>query len=70
MDENTKQTVPEVSMQMMIDSGLNAFGLQLFVESIAHKKDAKSFKPMAFIFRGIKVTLEPIPGIEIDTTHH
>ncbi len=35
--------IPEVSMQQLIDAGLNAFGLQLFVESI----------------RGINITMQP-----------
>lgn len=64
------EAIPHVSMQMLIDAGLNAFGLQLFVESIGDKKDAKTFKPLSFIFRGIKITIEPILGAEIDTRHH
>ena len=60
--------IPEVSMQQLIDAGLNAFGLQLFVESIGDKKDAKEFKPITFKFRGIKITFEP--DGEIDTRHH
>lgn len=32
--------IPAVTMQLLLDGGLNAFGLQLFVESIAAKKDA------------------------------
>ncbi len=51
-------------------AGLNAFGLQLFVESIADKKDAKDFRPISFVYRGIRVTLEPESGEEIDTRHH
>lgn len=62
------ETVPEVTMQQLIDAGLNAFGLQLFIESIANKKDAKSFSPLSFRYRGIKITLEPCG--EIDTRHH
>jgi hypothetical protein len=60
--------VPEVTMQHIIDAGLNAFGLQLFVESVAGKMDAKTFEPFAFKFRGVKVTLEP--DGEVDTRHH
>ena len=60
--------IPELQMQDLINAGLNAFGLQLFIESIANKKDAKDFKPMSFKFRGIKITFEP-QG-EIDTRHH
>jgi hypothetical protein len=61
---------PTVSMQQLIDAGMNAFGLQLFVESIANKKDAESFRPLSFVYRGIRVTLEPEPGEVIDTRHH
>lgn len=60
--------VPEVTMQQLIDAGLNAFGLQVFIESIANKKDAATFSPIAFRYRGIKITLEP--DGEIDTRHH
>ena len=63
-----EKEVPEVTMQMLFDAGLNAFGLQLFIESIACMKDAKTFSPLSFKFRGIKITLEPCG--EIDTRHH
>lgn len=60
--------VPEVTMQQLIDAHLNAFGLQLFAESVAQGVDGKTFKPFAFKFRGIKITLEP--DGEVDTSHH
>jgi hypothetical protein len=59
---------PEVSMQQLIDAGLNAFALQLFAESVAGKDGAKTFTPFSFIFRNIKITLEP--NGEVDTSHH
>lgn len=62
--------VATVGMQDLINAGLNAFGLQLFVESIATMKDAKTFSPISFVFRGVRVTLETEPGEEIDTRHH
>lgn len=65
-----ERTIPTVDMQQLLDAGLNAFALQLFIESIANKKDAKDFQPLIFVFRGIRVTLEPEPGEEIDTRHH
>jgi hypothetical protein len=66
--EHEKKPVPVVQMQQIIDAGLNAFGLQLFAESVAGKADAKTFTPFAFIFRNIKITLEPVG--EVDTSHH
>jgi hypothetical protein len=60
--------IPTVTMQQILDGGFNAFGLQLFAESVAGKKDAKTFKPFAFNFRNIKITLEPVD--EVDTSHH
>jgi len=62
------EKIPEVTMQHLIDAGLNAFGLQLFIESIANKQDSKEFKAIAFRFRGIKITFEP--DGPIDTRHH
>lgn len=61
--------IPVVTMQMLIDAGFNAFGLQLFVESIADKKDAVGFKPFTFSYKGILVTLAPDPEREIDGRH-
>jgi hypothetical protein len=59
-------------MQNLIEAGFNAFGLQLFVESIAQvrerSKDPK-FKPISFRFRGLKITFEPTDE-PIDIRHH
>jgi hypothetical protein len=65
--------VPRVTMQMLIDARLNAFGLQLFCESFAEvinpeKPDAGL--PFSFSFRGLRFTVEREPGEEIDTRHH
>ncbi len=54
-----KKIIPEVSGQMLIDAGLNVFGLQLFLESVINKKDVKTFNPLIFIYKGVKITLEP-----------
>jgi len=65
--------VPKVTMQMLLDAGLNAFGLQLFCESFAHLVDPKNpdaGMPFAFSFRGLRFTIEREPGEEIDTRHH
>jgi hypothetical protein len=61
--------IPVVTMQMLTDAGLNAFGLQLFVESVAGKKDATEFRPLKFSYKGILVTLEPDPNRPIDGRH-
>lgn len=62
---------PVVEMQQLIDAGFNAFGLQLFAESVANirgKSDNKTFEPFTFKFRNIKITLAP--DGEVDTRHH
>jgi hypothetical protein len=59
--------VPEITGQMILDAGLNLWGLQLFAESVAGKNDSKTFSPFVFLHRGIKVTLEP--SGEVDTRH-
>jgi len=58
---------PEVTMQMLIDAGLNVFALQLFVESVAGKNDAHTFRPFTFIYKNIRITMEPWG--EVDTRH-
>jgi hypothetical protein len=63
----SEQKIPEVLMQQVMDVGLNAFGLQLFVESVAGKNDAKTFDRFSFIYKGVKVTLEPVR--DVDTRH-
>ena len=60
--------IPEVTMQQLIDAGFNAFGLQLFAESIAHTAGTDTFQPFTFIFRNIRITLEA--NGKVDTTHH
>jgi len=59
--------IRDVTMQQILDVGLNAFGLQLFVESVANKKDVTTFEPFTFRYKGVKITLEP--DGEIDTRH-
>lgn len=68
METEAKDAIPEVTMQDLFSAGLNAFGLQLFVESIAEMHDAATFKPITFKFRGIRITMQP--DGEIDTRHH
>ena len=68
MSDDTDKPIPNVTMQQIIDAGLNAFALQLFVESVAGHRDAKTFSPFSFRFRGITITLQP--DGEVDTRHH
>jgi hypothetical protein len=68
MDTRKTGELPELGMQQIIDVGLNAFALQLFAESVAGKSDAKTFTPFSFVYRGIKITLEPHG--QVDTRHH
>ena len=53
------EPVADLSSQEIIDAGMNVFGLQLFVDSIARKKDAGTFEPFSFVYRKIKITLSP-----------
>ena len=62
--------VPHVTMQMLVDAGLNAFGLQLFAESFAEKVTPDAILPFSFAFCGLRFTVEREPGEEIDTRHH
>jgi hypothetical protein len=64
---------PAVTMQMLLDAGFNAFGLQLFAESFAGKINPEkpdAGLPFSFSFRGLRFTVEREPGEEIDTRHH
>ena len=65
--------IPKVTMQMLIDAGFNAFGLQLFCESFAEKinpGNPNAGLPFSFSFRGLRFTVDREPGEEIDTRHH
>jgi len=57
----SKQEIPTLSGQQLIDSGFNVFGLKLFLESIADFPDVKDFKPLSFVYKNIQVTLRPAP---------
>jgi hypothetical protein len=60
-------------MQMLLNAGFNGFGLQLFVESFAdrlHPEERWANGPFSFVFRGLRFTVEPEPGEQIDTRHH
>jgi hypothetical protein len=63
---------PVMSLQMLIDAGLNGFGLQLFVESIAAlaEKSGGKFEPFTFSFRGILFSWAPDPNNPLDGRHH
>jgi hypothetical protein len=57
----TKESEPVISpsSQMILDAGINVFALQLLSESLAGKKDIKTFRPISFEYRGVIYTLEP-----------
>ena len=70
---STEQVVPKVTMQMLLDAGFNAFGLQLFCESFARKinpENPAAGLPFTFSFRGLRFTVDREPGEEIDVRHH
>ena len=75
-EEEEAVNVPKVTMQMLLDAGFNAFGLQLFCESFADRIKPEdqwaSLMPegFSFSFRGLRFTVQPEPGEEIDTRHH
>lgn len=56
---DTIEEAPQVTTQMLIDAGINAFALMLLSESLAGKKDVRTFKRLRFEFRGVIYTLEP-----------
>ncbi len=64
----SEQRIPVLTSQQILDAGLNVFGLQLFCESIKDKKDSDTFDPISIIYRGIKVTFEPVQEEQPDGT--
>jgi hypothetical protein len=62
---------PVVTLQMLIDAGLNGFGLQLFVESVADlaAKSGGKFEPFTFSYKGILFTWAPDPNHPLDGRH-
>lgn len=68
--EPAPKSVPHVSMQQLLDTGLNGFGLQLFIESFEKLKPTAQQLPFAFEFRGLRVTFEIPEGGQLDTRHH
>lgn len=52
---------PTVTMQQLLDAKLNGFALELLSESLAGKKDIKTFKPLSCQFRGVLYTFQPAP---------
>lgn len=61
-------SIPVVTRQHILQAGLNVFGLDLFIESVAGKVEAKTFAPFTFRHRGIEITLKPVG--EVDTRHY
>lgn len=70
---NLSRDWPSVGNQMLLDRRLNAFGLELFVESywewIADLIEAKPDSPredlvQEFQYRGMTIRLDPTVGLE------
>ncbi len=55
----TVASAPEITTQFLIDAGINAFALKLLSESLAGKKDVKTFNPVKFTYCGVVYTLAP-----------
>jgi hypothetical protein len=55
------------TMQMLLDAGINGFALALLSESLAGKKDIRTFNPIRFEFRGVIYTFEPAIEEEVPT---
>ena len=49
---------PRVTMQQIIDAGLNAFAVKLLVESIVANNVTETVK---FKFKNVGITIEPLP---------
>lgn len=61
---------PKVTLQQLIDVGLNGFAFQLVAESLAARANPKDFgPPFRFSYKGLRFTVEPEPGEEIDGRH-
>lgn len=54
--------VSNVSMQDLIDAGLNGFALELLVESYANPRRLGELPRITVVWRGVKVTLEEYDG--------
>ena len=54
-------------MQLMVDSGVNAFAVQLVAESFAYLRESSEpmIEPLRFKFRGVRFTIEEDPGTEV-----
>ncbi len=70
---NLSRAWPSCGNQLLIDHGLNAFGLELFVESywdaVARTLDhdpsvARESLTIEVEYRGMRVRLDPTPGLE------
>ena len=58
-----------IPAQAILDSGMNVFGLELFIESYTDRPDDKII-PLDFVFRGIRIRLEKAAeqGVQSDAT--
>ncbi len=71
---NRSRNFASMGNQKLLDAGLNAFGLELFVESLwdAIERDLErgaEVKPLEFLYRGMSVVIDPTTGLEEDRTN-
>jgi hypothetical protein len=53
----------EVTLQELLNHGLNGFAVLLLIESIERHPGKPLLKPLRFQFRGFKFTIEPHPEL-------
>lgn len=58
----------EISMQELVQMGLNAFALQLLVESLPNVEHGEAWHKLEFRFRGAEITIEFDDNL--DRRHH
>lgn len=76
---NLSRTWPSCGTQLLLDTGLNGFGLELFVESywdaVARSLEDRPDVPrdeliVEFEYRGMTIRLDPTVGLEAwDSAH-
>lgn len=60
--------MPDMTMQELLNMGLNAFALQLLIESLPNVEHLEGVKTISFGFRGARITIEF--DEQLDRRHH